>query len=53
MPAAPHGGKLVNRLDTMLGTTEISDRLSGLPVLRLDPVGLSDLELLATGGYSP
>jgi len=43
----PHGGTLVNRV------TEGEAGQAALPSLTLDPRTLADLELIATGGYSP
>ncbi|MGM0903232.1 MAG: sulfate adenylyltransferase [Bacillota bacterium] len=43
----PHGGKLVNRIDTNL---EVNYSLNNI---ELDALELSDLELIANGGYSP
>ena len=50
---APHGGTLVNRV---LGADEGRAALelaAGLPSVTLDPRGVADLELIATGAYSP
>jgi sulfate adenylyltransferase len=49
----PHGDTLVNRV---LGAEEGRAALelaSGLPSVKLDPRGVADLELIATGAYSP
>ncbi len=51
--APPHGGRLVDLLVTAPGADALRDRAAGLPTLRLSPRTLSDLELLAIGGYSP
>lgn len=53
MPIPPHGGNLVDRFEEGLSDAEAARRLEGLPVLPLDPVELSDLELIANGGFSP
>ncbi len=53
MPIAPHGGTLVDRFQPGRGDAEIEEKLAGLPVVSLGPVELSDLELLAIGGFSP
>jgi len=45
--SVPHGGKLVNRINTNL---EIDYSLNDI---ELDALELSDLELIANGGYSP
>src|SRR5213592_114588 len=50
---APHGGTLVNRsVDGDEGRAVI-DRARALPAFVLHPSTLADLELIATGGYSP
>ena len=43
----PHGGKLVQRVD-LLYPVDFS-----LNTVELDKMALSDLELIANGGYSP
>lgn len=53
MPILPHGGKLVERFNGCLGDAEIAERLDSFPVIDLGTVELSDLELLACGGFSP
>jgi sulfate adenylyltransferase len=50
---APHGGVLVNRLDAGDAALAEVERLAGIPVLELDGKTAADLELLATGAYSP
>jgi len=58
---APHGGKLVNRLaegPALSGgegeaRQELLERAPSLPALRLSARLISDLELIAVGGYSP
>ncbi len=49
----PHGGKLVNRLAAGHRAAELEIEATRLPALRLDPFELSDLEMLAIGGFSP
>lgn len=45
--SVPHGGKLVNRINLQLKNNY------SLNYIELDKVELSDLELIANGGYSP
>jgi sulfate adenylyltransferase len=49
----PHGGALVDRLLTGKARDEMLAALRGAPHITLSDVGLSDLELIATGAYSP
>ena len=50
---APHGGTLVNRYltDDQRGTFQ--ERAGGIPFLKLNPRELSDLEMIASGAFSP
>ena len=50
---APHGGTLVNRLTEGEEGRTLLEGLARLPVITLDPRTTADLELIATGGYSP
>src|SRR5205085_7412623 len=50
---APHGGTLVQRLVSDAERPAVLARASRLPSLTLDPRGVADLGLLATGAYSP
>jgi len=50
---APHGGTLVNRLTEGEEGRTLLEELARLPVITLDPRTTADLELIATGGYSP
>ena len=50
---APHGGALVQRVLEGEERRAALSRASGLPSLTLDPRGVADLGLLATGAYSP
>jgi len=50
---APHGGKLVNRILVGEERAEALDRAAGLPGITLDGWELSDLEMIATGAFSP
>ncbi|KGX93920.1 sulfate adenylyltransferase [Pontibacillus halophilus JSM 076056 = DSM 19796] len=47
---APHGGRLVQRVDE---SKETRDRASQLPKLRVSKWTVSDLELIGIGGFSP
>jgi len=49
----PHGGRLINRLATGERAAEFAREARSLPALRLNPFELSDLEMLAIGGFSP
>ncbi|GAC1464262.1 MAG: sulfate adenylyltransferase [Chloroflexota bacterium] len=51
--SVPHGGELVNcRLEGVASETEAA-RATALPVLELTARTLSDVEMIAIGGYSP
>jgi len=47
MSLPAHGGTLINRFDSTVLTTEISHEIP------LDLIGISDLELIGNGAYSP
>jgi sulfate adenylyltransferase len=49
----PHGGTLVQRLVSDAERRAALERASRLPSIVLDPRGVADLGLLATGAYSP
>lgn len=49
----PYGGKLVNLLITGKERDELISRLPELPSIKINQRALNDLELLATGGFSP
>jgi 3'-phosphoadenosine 5'-phosphosulfate synthase len=50
---APHGGQLINRLATPAQSFEWRDQLFMLPRLTLGARALSDLDMIAVGGFSP
>ncbi len=49
----PHGGKLINRLAAPERAAELEAQARALPVVALNAFELSDLEMLAIGGFSP
>ena len=49
----PHGGTLVDRVLRGEMREAVRERAEGMTKVALDPVGLSDLELIATGAFSP
>jgi sulfate adenylyltransferase len=50
---SPHGGKLINREVAGPERERFINAASELPALRLNAREISDLEMIATGGYSP
>src|SRR2546426_1908191 len=50
---APHGGKLVNLLVRSEALEARRAHAAGLPSLQLSDRAVCDLEMLATGGFSP
>ena len=50
---APHGGMLINREATADEARALAERARALPSVRLSSRDLSDLELIAIGGFSP
>jgi sulfate adenylyltransferase len=50
---APHGGRLVSRIVEGTERETLLAKAQGLPKLELDAWGLSDVEMLAIGGFSP
>ncbi|HEU0016109.1 MAG TPA: sulfate adenylyltransferase [Longimicrobium sp.] len=53
MPIAPYGGTLVDRRLAGQGAADARRRAAGLPQVRLSSHALSDLYLIAVGGFSP
>ena len=51
--SVPHGGKLIDRFVTGDAAEELRQEASGLPTWELSPRELSDVEMIAIGGYSP
>ena len=49
----PHGHRVVNRLVSANRAEQLAAEARELPVVRLNSFELSDLEMLAIGGYSP
>ena len=50
---APHGGELVNRVATPEQKAEFLSKADFLPRVSLDERAVSDLEMIAIGGFSP
>ncbi len=50
---APYGGKLINLVTTGAERDELLNRAPRLPSIKITMRNLCDLELLATGGFSP
>ncbi|WP_421656338.1 sulfate adenylyltransferase [Leptothermofonsia sp. ETS-13] len=50
---APHGGTLINRIATPDQRAEFLDKAEYLPNVQLDTRAVSDLEMIAIGGFSP
>ena len=50
---SPHGGKLINREVAGPERERFINAATGLPALRLNAREISDLEMIATGAYSP
>ena len=50
---APHGGDLINRVLRGEVRKAVWEKAQELPKVSLTPMGLSDLELMATGAFSP
>ncbi|MCH7923438.1 MAG: sulfate adenylyltransferase, partial [Nitrospinae bacterium] len=50
---APHGGKLINRVLEADESAAAEERAADLPQVALNARAISDLELIATGAFSP
>lgn len=50
---APHGGQLINRIATPAQKEEFLSKADYLPIVQLDERAVSDLHLIAIGGFSP
>jgi sulfate adenylyltransferase len=50
---APHGGELINRVSTAAQKTEFLSKADLLPRVSLDERAISDLQMIAIGGFSP
>jgi sulfate adenylyltransferase len=48
-----HGGNLINREVTGVERETLLERVPGMPQLKLRPREVSDLEMIATGAFSP
>ena len=48
-----HGGHLINRIATSEERQEFIEKAERLPKIELDKRALSDLEMIAIGGFSP
>jgi sulfate adenylyltransferase len=50
---APHGGELINRICSPDQKAEFLSKADFLPAVQIDARAISDLELIAIGGFSP
>ena len=50
---APHGGELINRIATPEQKADLLNKSEGQPSITLDDRALSDLQMIAIGGFSP
>ncbi|MFQ5405619.1 MAG: sulfate adenylyltransferase, partial [Candidatus Micrarchaeia archaeon] len=51
--SVPHGGKLVNRIAGALEKEKLSEELKSVPCVGISLRNLYDLEMIATGAFSP
>jgi sulfate adenylyltransferase len=49
----PHGGQLINRIATPAQCQEFLEKATALPRVQLSDRAVSDLEMIAIGGFSP
>src|SRR3954463_6502188 len=52
-PIQPHGGTLIDRVLTGAAASEARAIAASAPRVTLSEVGIADLEMIATGAYSP
>jgi sulfate adenylyltransferase len=52
-PILPHGGELINRIANPAQIATFHNQIEKLPRIQLSERSLSDLELIAIGGFSP
>jgi sulfate adenylyltransferase len=52
-PIQPHGGTLINRVLTGAAAADARAAATSAPRVTLSEVGIADLEMIATGAYSP
>jgi sulfate adenylyltransferase len=50
---APHGGELINRIATPEQKADFLSKAELLPIVALDERAVSDLQMIAIGGFSP
>src|SRR5579884_3121189 len=51
--SVPHGGELINRFVPDAEKASLAEKAGSLPAIELSPRQLSDVEMIAIGGYSP
>ena len=50
---APHGGELISRIASNDQKADLLTKSDGQPAIGLDDRALSDLQMIAIGGFSP